>query len=292
MLSIQELTLQYLSYARNVRGFSPATLKSRVVYLRQFTAFVDSVSDGDITQITNRDLDNFFVTMSERVSIGTVNTSKQIVRVFLKWCKDYLDIELTLKTTEIRENKKPDRQPIILEHKTIRMVISRTSHKQDRLIMSVMYEAGLRINEVADMKIEHIRGNTIHVIGKGGKHRICYVTPKLSKELHSWMGENGWTEGYIFRPIMHGRGDSGYSHTDTIRQRIKHHFQRIAGVEMHPHLLRHAFALRLLKKGCNVRIIQKLLGHTRLETTMVYLDISNDYLEAQYKMHFGASVFA
>lgn len=292
MLSIQELTLQYLHYAQKVRGFSPTTIQSKVVYLRQFATYMEISSVVSVTDITNQIIDDYYVLMGERLSMGTVNASKRIIRSFLRWCQEYKDIELKVKYSEIREIRVPDRNPNILQDKTIKDVIKRTKNNQDKLIISVMYEAGLRISEVANMKIEHLDGNTLHVVGKGSKHRITYVTPTLAKELHGWMKKNGWSEGYIFRPLMHGSAESGYTNTDTIRQRVQHHFKQISGVKMHPHSIRHAFALRLLKKGCNVRIIQRLMGHARLETTMIYLDISDSHLAGEYKKHFGKSVFA
>lgn len=292
----QDLVASYLLYAQHVRGMRPSTLKARAIYLRQF---YNHFGESPLELLTNMDLDIYFVEMANKVSIhtgkklsiGTVNTSKRVVKGFLKWCSEYPEIPLKVKIGEIRELRREDTHPQILTHRQIIQVIKRTKNKQDKLMISVMYEAGLRISETIDLKIEHLRGCTLDVVGKGRKHRITYVTPQLAKQLRAWMDENGWEEGFVFRPLMHGGGEVGYVHTDTVRQRIKRLFWSLAGVVMHPHLLRHAFALRLLRQGVDLRSIQKLLGHSNIETTMAYLGIDDQYLERQYK-RFGVSVYA
>lgn len=280
----------YLQYGREVRGFSPATLKGRRIYLRQFYAYLTACDNTDITQLTNIDLDRYFVYMSTRVGTHSVNSAKRSIKGFLTWCSLYLDLPLRIKLQEIRERRPEDKYPKILTHSEITGVIQKVKNKQDKLIISVMYEAGLRIAEATNLKIEHLRGRTIDVVGKGKRHRITYITPSLAAQLQDWMRYNRWTEGHIFRPLMHGKG-GGYEDTDTVRLRIKRHFRDVLGKDMHPHQLRHAFALRLLEQGCDLRSIQKMLGHAKIETTMVYLQVSDSHLEQQYMQSFKHSVY-
>lgn len=104
------------------------------------------------------------------------------------------------------------------------------------------------------------------------------------------MIKNEWVGGNIFRPARFGDGDNGYKSLDTIRERIKSVFLK-CDIKMNPHMLRHAFALNLLENGCSLRSIQKLLGHTNIETTMRYLQVTDKFLEKSYREHFGGSVF-
>ncbi len=293
----EELVAQYLYFAGNVRGMAHTTLRGRMSYLRQFNFYLHE-RDIALTDLRNIDLDVYFVRMAQSISAhtrrpittGTVNTSKRAIKAFLTWCIEYQEMPIRVKIRDIREVKPDDKHPRILKHQQIRRVIMRTRNKQDKLMISVMYEAGLRISEVADMKIEHLRGKTLDVIGKGRKHRITFITPKLARQLYEWMEQNGWRDGHVFRPQMHGNG-GGYTHTDTIRARVKRLFMELEGIDMHPHLLRHAFALRLLKRGCSIRTIQLLLGHSNIQTTMTYLGIDNAFLEREYTNSFGVSVF-
>jgi site-specific recombinase XerD len=298
--TIGHLIDQYLYYAENVRGMAASTLKGRRAYLRQFHYHLIRENFNDLRILTNSDLDIFFVEMSKRISevtgrqitTGTVNTCKRAVKGFLIWCIEYPEIPLKIKVREIRELKREDKHPDLLTHKQITTVIRVTKNKQDKIMISVMYEAGLRISEVADMKIEHLRGRTLDVVGKGSRHRITFITASLARQLRSWMKENGWENGYVLRPLQHGDGIAGYLDTEPLRKRIKRLFLTIVGKVMHPHQIRHAFALRLLKKGCGLRSIQKLLGHSHIETTMTYLGIDDAYLEKEYTHSFNISVYA
>lgn len=294
----KSLMREYLFYAENVRAMAQTTLRSRRIYLKQFNTFLESYGLDDLSQLTNAQLDFYFVQLSKRQSVrgrqittGTVNTSKRAVKSFLTWCKAYKDIQLTLRLSEIRENRREDHHPKILSHDDIINVIKNIDNRQDRLIISVMYEAGLRISEVADMQIEHLRGRTLDVVGKGKKHRITYISPELVTQLNKWMEANNWNGGYVFRPQQHGDGVNGYGNIDTIRQRIKTHFMRVLEKDMHPHQLRHAFALRLLKSGCDLRSIQKMLGHSKIETTMAYLNIDDEHLEREHARSFSKTVY-
>lgn len=300
-LPISSLVKQYLYYAENVRGFAATTLKQRKAYLRQFLSYLIEREITDLCILTNVDLDIYFIALAKRshlnhpnkmISMRTVNTSKRSVKGFLGWCTNYIDLPLKVKVTEIKEREPEEYHPELLSHEEITHVIRNIGTQQDKLLIAVMYEAGLRITEAIDMKIEHLRGRTLDVVGKGKKHRITYVSPSLERELRDWMASNDWVDGYVFRPLLHGEEGVGYTDTDTVRQRIKYHFQKIIERDMHPHLLRHAFALRLLRSGCDLRSIQKLLGHSKIETTMLYLHIDNEYLEKEHARSFSKTVYA
>jgi site-specific recombinase XerD len=298
VLPIENLIERYLYYAENVKEYAPTTLKQRRIYLEQFHSYLLE-TDTDVCSLTNIDLDFYFISLAKRchlkcpgkqISTGTVNTSKRSVKGFLSWCENYIELPLRVKLSEVKEREPKGRHPDILTHNEIMLVIKQTTSQQDKLMISVIYEAGLRISELGNMRIDHLRGRTLDVVGKGDKHRITYLSAPLVREIKAWMRVNRWKDGYVFRPLQHGTGE-GYTNTDTIRQRIKEDFRRVLGRDMHPHMLRHAFALRLLKKGCDLRSIQKMLGHTKIETTMIYLNIDDSHLERQHAQSFTRTVY-
>lgn len=288
--TLEELIQQYLYYAQNVRELAPTTLKGKRIYLRQFYQYLKTNCPVELAQLTNSDIDPYFIDIKDRLSTHSANSSKRAVKGFLKWYETYKE-PLKVRLSEIREKTPEGKMPDILTHREILAVIKKTKCRQDKLIISVMYETGMRISEVMNMKLEHLRGRTLDVIGKGRKHRITFLSPKLAREIRKWCQDNGWQYGYVFRPLMHGVAQLGYTNSETLRKRIKHEFRKNINRDMHPHQIRHAFALRLLKGGSDLRSIQKLLGHSKIETTMIYLDIDNAYLEKQHKKSFHLSVY-
>lgn len=294
---ISESYAKYMWYAANARGFSPSTIKSRRVYLDYLTSWLSAHGITEVNHITNILIDEYHAEFrvkqnrqGRQNSIGTVNESIKITCVFLKWCHSYLDLELIIKVSEIRPFAAHDVRKVQLTFAQIYDVVKACKNPQDRLMIALAFEAGLRIDELRSVQYEDFRSMTLDVIGKGSKHRITYVSPELKAEIDSWMTGQGWKGGYIFRPIRLGVPGGRYENIDTIRQRIKTEFARHE-IKMHPHMLRHAFALNLLENGCSIRAIQKLLGHANIETTMKYLQVTDKFLEKNYRDHFGGSVF-
>jgi site-specific recombinase XerD len=288
---------KYTWYATNVRNFSPSTLKSRKVYLMYFKFWMIASGVTRVEDITNILVDEYHAEFKKKKnrqggenSIGTVNESIKITCVFLKWCANYHDIKLKVKVSEIRPLKAQDTRKRQLTFSEIYDVVHACPNRQDRLMIALCFEAGLRIDELRNVQYEDFRYTTLDVIGKGSKHRITYVSPELKQQIDEWMLFNGWREGYIFRPLRFGIPGGRYENIDSVRERIKAVFAAF-GIKMNPHMLRHAFALNLLENGCSIRAIQKLLGHSNIETTMKYLQVTDKFLEKNYREHFGGSVF-
>lgn len=296
-VTFADLTRMHLWWAENVRNFSQTSIKSRSIYLRNFNSYLEIHGKTNFRNITSIDVDLYHADMAQRVSArgrrystGTVNTSIQCIKSILNWSITYLGVELSIVPGSIMEKRQADKMPEVILFSQVAAVVKQCKNEQDRLMIAVMFEAGLRIQELADVSILHLQGNKLNVIGKGEKHRITFISAELSQMLQNYAENTGRDTGCLFRPQMHG--GLRYEHTDTIRQRVKKHFKQILDIDMHPHQLRHAFALNLLENGCGLRSIQKLLGHSNIETTMRYLGITDKFLEKDYVTSFGGSVLA
>lgn len=130
--------------------------------------------------------------------------------------------------------------------------------------------AGLRRGELLGLRVADLdfRRRTIRVTGKGDRERVIPMAARLVGPL--WEQARGLKAGDRVFPL-------GERHFYSIVVRLA----RAAGLEgFHPHSCRHAFATRLLERGANVRQVQELLGHQNLETTAVYLGVSNTHLKA------------
>ena len=164
--------------------------------------------------------------------------------------------------------------PVILSPEEVKSLLAAPKHLGHRAILTTMYASGPRVSEVANLRVADIDSgrNVIWIRGgKGGKDRQVLLPPKLLELLRDywrWKRPKDWLFpgrkpgqplncGSIFRACQKAAKDAGISKA------------------VHPHSLRHAFATHLLEAGVNLRTIQILLGHVKLETTARYLHVAN-----------------
>jgi site-specific recombinase XerD len=188
--------------------------------------------------------------------------------------------ELMLKMTHVAV---PRKLPVILSPEEVGRLIAAAPNLKHQAAMSVAYGAGLRVSEVVSLKVGDIDGErmTLRVEqGKGRKDRYAMLSPVLLERLRAW-----WRLGHAQGKIRHGGWlFPGLDPTDhvTARQlnRAVHLAAATAGIDKRitPHGLRHAFATHLLEQKVDIRVIQVLLGHKRLDTTSLYAAVATDLL--------------
>ena len=164
--------------------------------------------------------------------------------------------------------------PVILSKDEVKALLEAPRNLGHRAILATMYASGLRVSEVATLKVSDLDGDrkVISIRGaKGHKDRRVMLSDSLREVLAAywrWKRPTDWLfpGGKPGQPISRG----------TIFEICKKAAHR-AGIDkpVHPHSLRHAFATHLLEDGVNLVIIQKLLGHRNLKTTARYLHVSD-----------------
>jgi len=161
--------------------------------------------------------------------------------------------------------------PIVLNKEEITKMIKYVNNIKHRLIIMFLYYAGLRLDEVRNLKWQDIDFNReiIHIkVAKGDKERVVFLHRKLIEILEIY-GEK--KEGFIF---ISQRG--GKYNKRTIQQIVKQASKKSEiKKNVTPHTLRHSFATHLLESGADIRYIQQLLGHKNLKTTQIYTHVAN-----------------
>ena len=161
--------------------------------------------------------------------------------------------------------------PSVLNKKEVGEMILKTTNLKHKLVIMFLYYAGLRLDEVRNLKWENLdfERKLIQLkITKGGHERVVFLHEKLINALE-FFGKV--KDGLIFvseRRKMYNKR--------TIQQIVKNAGKK-AGIKkpVHPHVLRHSFATHLLEAGCDIRYIQDLLGHKNLQTTQIYTHVAN-----------------
>lgn len=158
---------------------------------------------------------------------------------------------------------------------------------RDRAILELLYDSGLRIGELTGLRMDALQeAATIIVEGKGGKQRMVPIGPKGSEWLKRYqLLRAGFPRAQESPHLFLGlRGKISESNVRVIVE--KH--ARSAGIlkKVYPHMLRHSFATHLLQGGADVRVIQEMLGHKSLATTMIYTHVdARQISEAHHCFH-------
>jgi integrase/recombinase XerD len=178
----------------------------------------------------------------------------------------------------------PKKLPKYLKEIEVRKLLDAPSREKlrDRLILRMLYRCGLRVSELTNLKIEDIDFGDASLIvrgGKGNKDRLIPVDHQTLDMVEFFI--EGATSGFL---ILSERNEK--LSTRQV-ERLVEMYGKEAGLEqsVHPHMLRHSFAVHCLKSGMNLRTVQKMLGHSSLTTTQIYLDITGEDVKEDYFEH-------
>jgi len=254
-----------------MRGLRSHTQHDYIRFVRGFAAFLGRSPDT----ATAEDIRQFQVHQRDSgVQPPTINSSVSALRFFFTVTLDRPDLSRRLVLARF-----PRKLPDVLSVEEVGQLLEAAPGAKYKAILGTAYGAGLRVSEVASLKIDDIDSTRMLIRveqGKGRKDRNAMLSPQLVRLLRLW-----WKEGRR-RGVMlpHGWLFPGRSPADPIstRQinRAIHEAAEAAGIRkrVSPHTLRHSFATHLLEQDVDIRVIQVLLGHSKLDTTALYARVA------------------
>jgi len=240
------------------RRFSEDTQRDYVRNVRKFTAFLGRSPDT----ATSDDLRRFQLHMAQQqVSPWSINAAIAALRFFFTVTLERPDL-----IRPLRMVNEPRKAPVVLSQEEVARLLEAAPGLKYKAALSVAYGAGLRVSEVARLKVSDIDSErmTLRVEqGKGQRDRYVMLSPQLLELLRDW-----WRAA---RPQVWLFPGQNPVNPMTPRQlnRAVTAAKDLAGIanRVSPHTLRHSFATHLLEQGVDIRVIQVLLGHAKLETT-------------------------
>jgi site-specific recombinase XerD len=248
-----------------IRGFTPGTQRGYIRAVEDFTAFLGRSPD----QSDAEDLRRYQLHLRHRgLSAGGMNRSVSALRFFFTVTLGRGALAEAL--TSVRE---PRKLPVVLSPEEVARLLDAAPGLKYEAALSVAYGAGLRASEVVSLKIADIDSDRMIIRveqGKGRKDRYVMLSPQLLHLLRAYWAASR-PQGWLFpgqNPI----------NPLTTRQlgRACHAATEAAGIDKRVslHTLRHSFATHLLEQKVDVRVIQLLLGHKKLETTALYAQVA------------------
>jgi len=254
-----------------VRNFVEKTRNDYIRQVRTFTAFLGRSPDT----ATPEDLRRFQLHQSQSgVRPPSMNNAVAALRFFFTITLDRPEMARHL--TFVRE---PRKIPVVLSLEEVARLLEAASGPKYKAALSAAYGAGLRVSEVVALKVSDIDSERLLLRieqGKGRKDRFAMLSPKLLDLLRDWYR--------IARPaiwLFPGR-DRMLPMTTRQFNRAVHTAAGMAGIKKRvtPHTLRHSFATHLLEQNTDVRLIQVLLGHAKVDTTALYTQVATNVIRA------------
>jgi len=258
-----------------MRKLSPKTQATYIRAVRQFAGFLGRAPDT----ATAEDLRGYQLHLVDRgISPVSLNATITALKFFF---------EITLGQAELMAKMQPVRVahklPVVLSRDEVARLIAAARNLKHRTALSVAYGTGLRASEVAALKVGDIDSErmTLRVEqGKGRKDRYAMLSPVLLERLRAW-----WRTARIEGRMLDGGWlFPGLNPIDPLSTRQLNRAIHAAALaaqidkRVSMHTLRHSFATHLLEQKVDIRVIQVLLGHKKLETTSIYTHVATDLL--------------
>lgn len=213
--------------------------------------------------------------VERKLAASSVNVALSAIRFFYRETLCRQDLRLSFPRP-----RPPKKLPHVLAREEVTRIIEATRNDRDRTLLMTAYGAGLRVSELCALRVVDIDAKRMCLRvtqGKGAKDRDTLLSPRLLEQLRGY-----WR---TYRPgewLFPGSRDPGRCIDAQVAQRVYIAAKRRAGVSKpgSVHSLRHAFATHLLESGVDIHTIQRLMGHSTIQSTLHYFHLAREHLAA------------
>lgn len=274
----------YLGRLVDQRGLSPHTVDAYRGDLVQFAAFCAAAGVHDWSGVERGLVRRYLAHLDARgYARRSAARKASALRAFLADLVRRGDLERNV-AAEVARPKLPERLPRGLPRRTIGALIDAVPATtpvdlRDRAILELLYGTGIRVSELAGLRVGDAGADVLRVLGKGGRTRVIPVGGPARRAMAAWLS--------LGRPHLAtaAAGDAlwvgvrgGCLDTRGVRRIVS------SRAATFPHALRHSFATHMLEGGADLRAVQEILGHRDLATTQIYTAVSRQHLKATYDL--------
>ncbi|HIE43789.1 MAG TPA: site-specific tyrosine recombinase XerD [Candidatus Omnitrophica bacterium] len=284
---------EFLQFITVEKGLSPNTIQAYQTDLKEFLSFLFKKNITLWGKVTYPVIISYLEHLRKnQYSSFSIARKLSTIRNFFKFL--VTEKYITEDSTEILESFRRERNlPATLSVGEITSILekidtSKPAGIRDRALLETLYATGMRVSEIADLKLNNIDMEVgyVRILGKGYKERIIPIGKESKRWLEKYLQQarpllhKGTAEDYVFLNRA-GRGLSRQAIWKIIKK-----YGKMRGIaKIYPHTFRHSFATHLLEGGADLRAVQEMLGHVDISTTQIYTQLNRKRLKEIHKKY-------
>lgn len=279
---------QFLAYLKHQRRYSINTVDAYELDIKQFSEWIGG--EDILEEATHTDVRSWLLQLiNEKKSQTTVHRKMSSLKAFYRYQIQQGNLAKN-PVVGLTLPKKAKRLPTFLKEKETKALFSSIKYTEDfvgvrdEMILNLFYGTGMRVSELAAVKVSSIDYDrkVVKVLGKRNKERFIPLLPSLLGDLNNYIiirnHEVGSNE-YLFvseKNLPLNRNQLYYI--------VKKYLSQVSSaLKRSPHVLRHTFATQMLNNGADINALKELLGHSSLAATQVYTHSTKEQLKQDYK---------
>ena len=242
-------------------------------YMQELTLLFKHYNDLQVEELQQQHIERYLVYIKENHKVGRAKC-RSVAQACSFFFKKVMPVDYIVPSNLYP--KKQFKLPNIMTEMQVAQLFKADLSLKERCVVGLLYGCGMRISEVCNLKITDIDSANKRIKveqGKGGKDRFTLLPPTLLEQLRQYFVAAGKPKEYLFTSTQTKRA----MHVRSMQVEVNKAMTK-AGFEsgrFTAHTLRHSFATHMLNQGNNIHVIKTLLGHSKLETTMIYLHLQH-----------------
>lgn len=273
-IKLSEAILDFNEKYVFMRGYSQSTAES---YEWAIGNLIKYTGDIPLNKLTLKLLIEWRHHIQGKLSTNAINICCYRIRKFIDYYKRHQHLKIN--TEDFLIPKKELKLPNYLTQHQLKSLYEAAQGARERLVVSLLYSTGIRVTELCNIRVDDIQDDTLLIHGKGARERQVYLDTQAVEDINTYLKNRERRSEYLFDSAK-----GGHLYKSSIEKIIARIGRRSCiGKPVTPHMIRHSYATMLMDKGCDIRHIQKLLGHADISTTQIYTHVSDTNLKEAYK---------
>jgi len=254
--------------------------KTAYVYLRHLKRFSGFLRGKNWTSVTTFDIRNYLANLKVRgLSNVSLENTRTTLSAFFQWLsnEEYIDKNPCSAVKPIKCTKEIKQPFSVVEQDAIK---KHCLNLKERAIVELLLSSGVRVSELVNLDVSDVDFNNKALRirhGKGDKERVTYINDLTLNYLVKYLTDSKVETGALFQTNHHKYSPSG------IRRMLSRLAERARVENVHPHRFRRTFATTLASRGMDIQDIKTLMGHTDINTTMLYVTSNNIKVNNSYR---------